>query len=330
MRTYKWSEISNYRGEIFGISIISIILFHYFEGVAISGETGKFLTLLAFLYNGIIGSVGVDVFLFLSGYGVFYSLSRKQGFIAFYIKRIERVVIPYLIVGCAFWIIKDLIIGRESFWRFLYDYSLLSFWGEGIRTFWYISLICILYAISPYIYERHRVMFFWGGLSILLTIFLYRVYPSKYTEIEIAILRIPVFLIGMYVASLSKNRRTISQLLFGLLALSVPLKIVWGMYGFPFSRLINGCYAVFLVVLYVVIRHWGDDNSKTFSAMVWFGSYSLELYIVHVALRNLMRTFGLNLTNPLLYAGCIITSVPLSIALSKAVKSLSKTSSVSK
>lgn len=98
----------------------------------------------------------------------------------------------------------------------------------------------------------------------------------------------------------------------------------------PFSRLINGCYAIFLVVLYVVIRHWGDDNSKTFSAMVWFGSYSLELYIVHVALRNLMRTSGLNLTNPLFYAVCIIASVPISIALSKAVKSLSKTSSVSK
>lgn len=163
MRTYKWSEISNYRGEIFGILIISIILFHYFEGVAVSVGTGKFLTLLAFLFKGAIGNVEVDVFLFLSGYGIFYSLSRKPGLIAFYIKRIQRVVIPYLIVGGAFWLIKDFIIGRESFGRFLYDYSLLSFWGEGIRIFWYISLICILYAISPYLYERHRVMFFWGG-----------------------------------------------------------------------------------------------------------------------------------------------------------------------
>lgn len=130
MRTYKWSEISNYRGEIFGISIISIILFHYFEGVAVSVGTGKFLTLLAFLYNGAIGSVGVDVLLFLSGYGIFYSLSRKPKLMAFYIKRIQRVVIPYLIVGCAFWLIKDFLIMRESFW------------GEGIRTFWYINRDC--------------------------------------------------------------------------------------------------------------------------------------------------------------------------------------------
>lgn len=102
MRTYKWSEISNYRGEIFGILLISIILFHYFEGVTVSVGTRKFLTLLAFLFKGAIGNVEVDVFLFLSGYGIFYSLSRKPGLIAFYIKVIERVVIPYLIVGCAF------------------------------------------------------------------------------------------------------------------------------------------------------------------------------------------------------------------------------------
>lgn len=135
----KWQDISKYRGELFGLSIISIIVFHYFEGVANAIYTGRFLKLVAFVYNGIIGSTGVDVFLFLSGFGIYYSLSKKPTIIAFYAKRLRRVAFPYLIVGGIFWTIKDLIIENQSIIEFVYDYSLLSFWGEGTRAFWYIS-----------------------------------------------------------------------------------------------------------------------------------------------------------------------------------------------
>ena len=74
-RSFRWSLLSDLRGELYGLSIISIIIFHYFEGVATAGG-GTGVTTLAKVYNAFIGSVGVDIFVILSGFSIFYSLSR--------------------------------------------------------------------------------------------------------------------------------------------------------------------------------------------------------------------------------------------------------------
>ena len=65
MQFPKWSDISKYRNELFGLSIISIIIFHYFEEVNVAGNAGGLLSILTKLYYAALGSVGVDVFLFL-------------------------------------------------------------------------------------------------------------------------------------------------------------------------------------------------------------------------------------------------------------------------
>lgn len=99
MKQVGWKDISAYRNELFGLSILSIMLFHYFEGVAGAEYASQTLKQIAKVYNGAIGSVGVDIFLFLSGFGIWYALSRKPGTIKFYTKRIRRVLIPYIIMG---------------------------------------------------------------------------------------------------------------------------------------------------------------------------------------------------------------------------------------
>ena len=50
----KWGPISTYRNEIYGIAIISIIIFHYFEDVVGSIEINKNLLLTANIYNLLI------------------------------------------------------------------------------------------------------------------------------------------------------------------------------------------------------------------------------------------------------------------------------------
>ena len=103
----KWSDISKYRGELFGIAIISVIILHYL-GTLHSGETNRILYMFARFYNGAVGSVGVDIFVFLSGYGIFYSLCKKEPLSKFFQKRFQRVLFPYLVLGLFFWTIKDL------------------------------------------------------------------------------------------------------------------------------------------------------------------------------------------------------------------------------
>lgn len=69
--------ISKYRNEIYGFSIIWIVLFH---GAAINNVDYSFgfsvlYPLQAFLS---IGNVGVDIFLFLSGVCLYFFVCKKQ------------------------------------------------------------------------------------------------------------------------------------------------------------------------------------------------------------------------------------------------------------
>lgn len=68
--TNKWSVFSNERSALYGISILSIIIFHYFEDLNASDFSGMLRSIGA-VYLRIIGSVGVELFIFLSGISLF-------------------------------------------------------------------------------------------------------------------------------------------------------------------------------------------------------------------------------------------------------------------
>lgn len=326
MKNVSWNQISEYRNELFGLSIISIMVFHYFEGVAGADYISRPMKVIALAFNGAIGSVGVDIFLFLSGFGIWYALKKRPQVIDFYIKRIRRVLIPYLVMGGVFWIVKDFIITPASVSKFLYDLTLLSFWGSGVRTFWYISLICILYLLSPVLFEKGRKAYIYIGVaSVIITIYLYFLNRTIFTHVEIATLRIPVYLFGMYCADLADQKIEISRKVCVLLALSVPAKVIVGVLDFPFSRLFNAVYAVFLVCIYLLVRQ-KFNGGKVSRFLVATGAVSLELYIVHVAIRNIMGTIGLGTASPAIYGLCILISIPIAILFSKLQGVLLKTS----
>lgn len=73
--------------ELKGIAILFVIL----------GHMG---------YQGVLGVVGVHIFLVVSGYGIYYSFKRN-GFENFWNKRILSVYVPYLV-----WQIPSMIIRR--------------------------------------------------------------------------------------------------------------------------------------------------------------------------------------------------------------------------
>lgn len=88
-----WGTISKYRNELFGVAIISIITLHHFEDVG----GGK-------LYLNFIGAIGVDIFMFLSGMGLCFSMKKNSNIKDFYIRRIRRILPTYLLVAGLFYI----------------------------------------------------------------------------------------------------------------------------------------------------------------------------------------------------------------------------------
>ena len=80
-----WNIFSKNRNAIYGVAIISIMIFHFFEDIANSNLSGGGLGFLGKLYNTFIGSVGVEFFVFLSGvkrfqYFAFFSEENKENF----------------------------------------------------------------------------------------------------------------------------------------------------------------------------------------------------------------------------------------------------------
>lgn len=60
--------ISQYRSELLGIATLMIILTHSIAVISFPSMINKILA---------YGSTGVDVFLFLSGIGLYYSVKKK-------------------------------------------------------------------------------------------------------------------------------------------------------------------------------------------------------------------------------------------------------------
>ena len=107
------SKLSDVRGELFGFSIITIILFHFCEDVEKAGFGGA-ATAMTKINNLVLGSSGVEIFLFLSGMGLFYSLSGDPRLSSFYRKRLRRVLPAYLVFGGAGWLILDLLLRKTG------------------------------------------------------------------------------------------------------------------------------------------------------------------------------------------------------------------------
>ena len=101
-----WNVFSKNRDAIYGVAIISIIIFHFFEDVASSNISGG--RFAGEIYNTFVGSVGVEFFIFLSGVGLYFSMTKDSRVRYFFQKRLKRILPTYLTVAVPYWIAVDI------------------------------------------------------------------------------------------------------------------------------------------------------------------------------------------------------------------------------
>ena len=87
------ANMSRFRGELMGAAMLFIILFH----VALPRED-------AFYGLRRMGNVGVDMFLFLSGIGLWFSWAKNPDVKRFFIRRYLRIYPAWLIIACLYYI----------------------------------------------------------------------------------------------------------------------------------------------------------------------------------------------------------------------------------
>ena len=246
------------------------------------------------------GYAGVDVFLFLSGIGLYYSYKKEPDFRKFYKKRLMRVFLPYFFIGGAFWAFADLVLKRD-FLLFLKDVTIISFWKDGTTRVWYVGLILLLYAVFPliwsFVYRKEEVKNGRIGILIACVVCMNAVvsvwFPEWYDKVEIALTRIPVFLIGIGTAQRVWDMRAVRGREIVVLAMLLSLKIPMNLYGIKgvYQRYWCAVLAVSLCLAFSILLEMCDRNKvlcKLKRALVPIGTWSLELYIVHVWVRRFL------------------------------------------
>ena len=141
------------RASIYGLMAVWIMLFHIqgFAGISLPFLSNSPLSNIVGL-----GFVGVDVFMFLSGYCLTLSYVKYKKVSDFYNKRLKRLLVPYIFIATPFLIWKNCvtedvdIIHRCS--GFISDLSGFSFIHEGMDWTWFVFAILLLYAMFPMLY----------------------------------------------------------------------------------------------------------------------------------------------------------------------------------
>jgi peptidoglycan/LPS O-acetylase OafA/YrhL len=138
--------------ELKGFAILAVIFAHI--GYYLAEDT-RFLFPLS-----ISAGVGVNLFLFLSGYGLTHSTIRRPPSVwEFYKKRLGKLYIPLWIALAIFLVFDRLFLGKS--------YSLTTIWQSIIGFFpeanlytnidsplWYFTLIIFYYMVYPLVFTR--------------------------------------------------------------------------------------------------------------------------------------------------------------------------------
>ena len=324
-----WSILSKYRNEIYGISIIGIIILHYFNAVLKSDIEG-IRRIIATAYFDIIGSSGVDVFLILSGMGLYFSMRKNDNILNFYARRCKKILIAYIIWGGSFWFIREIVLLNRGYKSFFYNFSFLSFWNDGVTSLWFIAFILLMYAVYPFLNmclkkeNPHRTgLCIWMIIGCMTMIEIFKVYtPEFYMNAKLAIYRLPVFIIGVYYGSkiYEKKPFDIVDLITVIVGLLSNLVLVLSKsMNLSFIRRVDVEYirAIYSIAL-VIIFAWVFDyvkNSRVSKVLKATGMLSLELYMTHVNIGNIMNVLGLNLSVRLNYAICVVLAIIMSLLL---------------
>ena len=196
MKENELSILNKYRTSLMGVAALWIYFFHeqgyewchiYFSPAIISRS-------LYFIKR--IGYCGVDVFLLLSGIGLVYGI-EKSSTLTFYRRRMERVFIPFFLIGLVVALVERW--SGLTFVRKLFFYDFL--FVDANSFLWYIPSALVLYLLFPLYYRffkqsadkcRFTIVFIaiWLVFNIFFKDYL-RYDMFRFTN------RIPIFLVGV-------------------------------------------------------------------------------------------------------------------------------------
>lgn len=313
--------ISRYRSSLMGFAQLWIVLLHCWLLIVpnhpILGSIEAFIK-----WNGI---VGVEMFLFLSGIGMTYSI-RKNSLSSFYSGRLRRVILPYWVMLAVYTISHH----HDVSWLLSFATGIGAITQNFLEILWFIPAIVILYLLFPAYHmlmtrAKDKTSFTLAALMLwLCSVILLR--DVIRSDLWVFINRIPPFLLGIWFGELGRNRKLTLHHEHWVLCILVMiaghflrtagsrgLVPLIPQFSFVASCLSGVALCFLLAGLFAKLENGkiGSFFRHPVRLLSFVGAFTLELYCSHQWLYGKIYTL---LEGRVSYLGINIISIPAMVA----------------
>lgn len=293
-----YQRISRYKSQLMGIAILIVVyghFFYYHSGL-------KDYTQLNITMWYTVGSV--DIFMFLSGFGIYHSLSKNDNPLRFFQRRMSRLLpsyLPFIVLYCVF----SLAVGWMNKFQALGNLTTFGWWGQqGGQFNWYIPTIIGMYLFSPLFYHVIKA---YGRKSLWVIPLLFLIETGAIgSSLMIGVSRFPIYFLGMYLGKEAMKERQLSRrhlIVSGLLLVVSMVGLFYlvkrhpnslsrfGFWWHPFLLSTPGCL---YFTTWCLEKHekWGITRWIN-RALGFLGSRSFEIYLWHLMVYSVALYLGL-------------------------------------
>lgn len=274
--------------ELKGMSIVMIVLSHI--GYFLVNDT-RFLWPLS-----IMAGVGVNLFLFLSGFGLTASqLQKNLSIKQFYQRRLLKLFIPFWLSLIVFLLLDFLLLKITYSWEYLGKafigiFTHADLYQDINSPLWYFTFILGYYLLFPIVFSKKRPWL--GAIALYLVGYLVIYYkPSSLDYVlhlyKIHIFAFPLGVLAAWLVSKLKSPAILEKLahgwrafgyyiaMAGLLALFIYANINSGIGESASKEQWMSILAVIAICLFFILK------KIEFRLFYWFGLYSYEIYLWH-------------------------------------------------
>lgn len=318
------ANISRFRGALMGIAMLIIILFH-----VDLARSDMFFGLRR------MGNLGVDMFLFLSGIGLWFSWMKTPSCRHFYFRRLIRIYPAWLIIACLYYIPRLHVHDAASLVNLIGEIGFnWNFWLHDELSFWYIPAIMMLYLFAPPYMElirRHSIYRWLPVVMIMWCILVEWVTPIHHAvgHLEIFWSRVPIFFIGINMGEMVRQKRTIDgqgiwMLIIMFVMTSVSCFFLEQERHGQFPLFVERMLYIPLTITFILICNRVLRRTPKWinRSLAFVGALSLECYLIHLhfVLDYLPKSWSYWPT----FLACVVATLPLAWALSKIVDRIAK------
>lgn len=274
--SYEAEDYSRGRSTVMGVATVLVLWFHCTVVVA----QGSFLG-----HIRLLSDMGVDLFFFASGVGIFFAVEKYKSYGAYLTARFVRILPAFFLVTVLWSVYRRLFYWEFDASGFWLELTTLNFWLRGDLSCWYIAGTLVLYLLTPGYIRMWKKCRFLNLIAVVLILMLgdlsYRIPQiAPLQNWLILLFRLPVYLMGLQMGKAIRERKQLRIFWPGVLAVTaLCLFVIASCYGYtPAAIPWSYKYVAFcpMAVIASLLLAKVPKNAVT----GYFGLRSLEMYLV--------------------------------------------------